>query len=107
MVRDERQDSLREIAAYWYERMSQERASADTRSACDAWLGESPEHAAAYQAIERTWVQLESAAHDPQILSLRHEAALRLTRKSSATLRPLGWVAAAAIIIALGAALWG
>src|ERR1700722_458946 len=106
MARNERQDSLRETAAYWFEQVSQEGVSADTRGACDAWLGASPEHAAAYEAIERTWAQLESVAHDPQILSLRHEAALRLTRKTSATLRPPGWVAAAAIIVALGAALW-
>jgi transmembrane sensor len=106
MAWNERQDPLRETAAYWYERVSQEKVAADIRSACDAWLGASPEHAAAYRAIERTAAQLKSAAHDPQILSLRHEAALRLTRKTSATLRPPGWVAAAVIIVALGAALW-
>jgi transmembrane sensor len=106
MAQNERQDTLRETAAYWYERMSQENVAADIRSACNAWLGESPEHAAAYRAIERTSAQLKNAADDLQILSLRHEAALRLTRKTSAMLRPLGWVTAAVIIVALGAALW-
>jgi transmembrane sensor len=106
MAQNKREDSLREIAAFWHERVGQEKVAADIRSACDAWVAESPEHAAAYRAIEQTWAQLKSAAHDPQILSLRHEAALRLTRQTSAILRPLGWVAAAAIIVALGTALW-
>jgi transmembrane sensor len=106
MAHNGRQDSLRETAASWHERVSGENAAADIRNACDAWLGESPDHVAAYRAIERTSARLKSAANDPHIMRLRHEAALRLTRRSSATLRPLRWAAAATIIIALGAALW-
>jgi transmembrane sensor len=106
MAQHDRQDSLRETAAIWYERVSREKVAADIRGVCDAWLAESTEHAVAYRAIERTWAQLPSAAHDPEILSLRHEAAPRLTRKTSATLRPLGRAAAAVIMVALGAALW-
>lgn len=97
-------DSVRDIAAAWHERLSRD-GSADIRSAFNAWLAQSPDHAAAYAAIERTWAQLMSASHDSEILSLRHEAALRLTRKTSSALRPLRWFAAAIVIVTLGALL--
>jgi transmembrane sensor len=104
MAQANAKDSVRDTAATWHERLSRE-ASADTRSAFDAWRAQSPDHAAAYAAIERTWAQLKSTSHDPEILSLRHEAALRLTRKTSSALRPLRWFAAAIFIVTLGAAL--
>jgi transmembrane sensor len=97
--------SVRETAALWYERVNAEHVSDATRNALDAWIAESSSHAAAYEAIERTWSNLKAAAHDSEILSLRHETALRLTRKTSGELRPLRWVAAALILLMLGASL--
>jgi transmembrane sensor len=105
MARIERLNSLRQTAALWHERVGQENAPADTRSALKTWLDESPEHAASYQAISRTWIAITSAPQDPAILELRQEAARRLT-PVAASRRPLRWAAAAAIILVLGAALW-
>jgi transmembrane sensor len=107
MAQIERLNSLRETAALWHERAGQENASAETRNGLQAWLGKSAEHVAAYQSIERSWSQLKSAASAPQIIQLRHESAMRLTRQTAATLRPLRWtLAAALILLSLGAALW-
>jgi transmembrane sensor len=107
MANIERLRSLRETAALWHERSSEENASAETRNDLMAWLAKSPEHVAAYESIEQTWSQLNSAAAAPQILQLRHESAMRLTHKTAATLRPLRWtLAAALILLSLGGALW-
>jgi len=97
-------ESVREVAALWHERVNADDVSEDTRDALKMWLAESPAHAAAYQAIDRTWAQLKAASLDPEILGLRHETALRLTRKTSGELRPLRWVAAALILVTLGTA---
>jgi len=102
----ERLHSMRETAVLWHERASHENASAETRGALNAWLEESPEHSAAYQAVSRTWSALKSAAQDPVILQLRQEAARRLTPAASAGRRPLRWAAAALIILFVGASLW-
>jgi len=107
MAQIERLNSLRETAALWHERAGQENASAETRNGLQAWLGKSAEHVAAYRSIERSWSQLKNAASAPQIIQLRHESAMRLTRQTAATLRPLRWtLAAALILLSLGAALW-
>ena len=107
MAQIERLNSLRETAALWHERAGQENASAETRNALEAWLAKSAEHLAAYQSIERSWSQLKSAASAPQIIQLRHESAMRLTRQTAATLRPLRWTLAAALmLLSLAAALW-
>jgi transmembrane sensor len=107
MAQIERLNSLRETAALWHERAGQENASAETRNGLQAWLAKSAEHVAAYRSIERSWSQLKIAASAPQIIQLRHESAMRLTRQTAATLRPLRWtLAAALILLSLGAALW-
>jgi transmembrane sensor len=93
---------LREAAAAWHDRVHRERVPDETLDALALWLAESPEHRAAYEEIDRTWADLKSLAHDPQILALRHEAALRLTRRTSRSIRPLTWVAAAVILVVLG-----
>lgn len=100
-----RREPLREVAAAWHDRVHREKVPVETRAALVLWLAESPEHRAAYEEIERTWADLRSAAHAPQILALRHEAALRLTRRTSRRIRPLTWVAAAVILVVLGTSL--
>lgn len=103
-------DSVREAAALWFDRLTRDNVSEETRASFARWLEEAPEHRAAYEAVERTWALAQSEPHDPQILALRHETALRLTRKPSLWMRAPGWVAATIVLVimggALGIALW-
>jgi transmembrane sensor len=88
-------------AAAWYERRHREGVAEETQNAFAAWLAQSDDRRTAYEAVEKTWTQVRSAALDPQILALRHETALRLTRGAAAAIRPLRWVAAAVVLIVL------
>ena len=94
--------SERDAAAVWHERLHRDKVSEETRREFDTWLAASPVHRQAYESVEGAWASLQQAAEAPSILALRHETALRLTRKTSGHTRPLRWVAAAAILIALG-----
>ena len=98
-------ENVRELAASWYDRVHRDRVTEETRKALDAWLAQSAEHRAAYQEIERTWSSLRRVAHDPQILALRHETALRLTRRKTLGVRPMSVALAAAVLLTLGVAL--
>jgi len=94
----------REAAAAWHDRLLGEKVSEETRQAFSRWLAESAEHRAAYEAVVQAWSRLQGLAQDPQILTLRHEMALRLTRRSSSTLPPLRWAVAAVFLVAVAAA---
>jgi transmembrane sensor len=107
MDRTTLREHLRETAAAWHDRVHRDKVPDEARAAFACWLAESPEHRGAYEEIERSWADLKSTAHDPRILALRHEAALRLTRRTSKTSRPRAWATAAIIVIALGASLAG
>ena len=106
MAHIDRLNSLRETAALLYERASQENAPAETNDTLNAWLAESLDHPAAYQAISETWSALKGAAQDPAILALRQETGRRLMPMHSASRRLPRWAAAALIILFLGASLW-
>src|SRR5437660_586818 len=97
-------ETLRETAAAWHDRLHRDKVPDETRRLFADWLAESPQHRAAYEAIDQTWSHLQSAAQDPQMLELRHETALRLTRRTSDSVRPLRWAAAAVLLIAVGSA---
>ncbi len=88
-------------AAAWYERLQREEVTEDTQNAFAAWLAQSDDRSRAYESVKKTWTQVRSAALDPQILALRHETALRLTRRASAAIRPVRWAAAAVVLIVL------
>ena len=75
--------AAREVAALWHNRLQREKVTEATRSEFAAWLAESPEHQVAYEVVDKAWIALQSTALDPQILALRHETALRLTRRTS------------------------
>lgn len=109
--------SLREAAARWHGRLNAGgrgrghgggtaaggSATPADREAFARWLAESPAHAEAYAAIERAWTLAREQAEHPQILALRQEAALRLTRRS--VRRRPGWpraLAASVALLALG-----
>src|SRR5580692_6760552 len=99
MAHIKRLNALHETAALWHERVVHENASAEIRGALNSWLNESSAHAAAFQAVERTWGALKSAAQDPAVLELRQEAAQRLTPTTSESHRPPRWAVAALIIL--------
>ena len=93
-----------EAAAAWYDRLHREGVSAETRCAFEAWLGRSADHGAAYESVGRAWARAQAAALEPQILALRHETALRLTRRASAAIQPWHAAAAAVVLMVLGGA---
>jgi transmembrane sensor len=97
--------TLEEAAARWHERLQHEPVPERLRVAFSRWMDRAPEHRAAYEAVDRVWRFAKSMAHDPRILELRHETALRLTRKASQQPRWMGWAAAATILVVLGGAL--
>ena len=93
--------SVQELAVDWYERLHRDKVTEETRRAFEAWLSASRAHREAYESVDRAWVSLQAASDSPQILALRHETALRLTRKTSAHTRPWRWTVAAAVVIVL------
>jgi transmembrane sensor len=95
-------DALQETAARWHERLQREPVPERIRAAFSRWFERAPEHRAAYEATDHAWRTARSVAHDPRILELRHETALRLTRRSSRRSRRMGWAAAAVVLAFLG-----
>lgn len=93
------QESVRESAAAWHSRLQRDGESAQARQALASWLTESAEHRAAYNDIERAWQALRAGAHRSDIMALRHETALRLTRSNSREIRPMKWIATAAVVL--------
>lgn len=55
----ERDDTVAEVAAVWFARLQDDAASAEDWLAFEAWLAETPAHAAAYETLERIWVDLD------------------------------------------------
>jgi transmembrane sensor len=55
-------DGVAEAAAAWFVRLQGAEAAADDWQAFEAWLQASPAHAAAYERIERLWVELDEQA---------------------------------------------
>lgn len=97
--------TIEETATRWRERLQQEPVPERLRVAFSRWIDKAPEHRAAYESVDRVWRFARSMAHDPRILELRHETALRLTREASRPRRWMGWPAAATILVFLGGAL--
>jgi transmembrane sensor len=93
---------LIERAARWLDETSRS-ASAEKQAALERWLDESEAHRQAYEQVKKTWALAQQSAQDSQMLSLRHETALRITRRSARTTRQ-GWLAAAAACLVIGAA---
>jgi transmembrane sensor len=94
---------VHEESAQWYERLHRDTVSEATRAEFERWRIVSPERAEAYARLERTGAQLQGVAESPAILALRHEAALRLTRRTSQRFQP-AFAAAAALLIVVVAA---
>ena len=97
-------DPLNEVAARWHDRLQGENVSAETRADFERWRDSSPEHRQAYARVAEAWRCMKNAADDPGILALRHEAALRLTRKHTPARRWLSVAAACIAVVALSIA---
>ena len=102
MSPEARCDLVRQAAATWHDRLRDEQVGEETRQTFNQWLSQSLQHQCAYAAIERTWSTLRTGAHEPEILALRHETALRLTRDASRSLRVLRFAAAVGLVLVLG-----
>lgn len=96
-------DAVREAAALWCDRLARSDVSAETRAAFARWMEESAGNRAAYEAVSRAWTLVRDQSHDPRILALRHETALRLTRDASRRSRTPARIAAALAVLAAGA----
>lgn len=103
-------EAVRETAARWHDLLRGERVSTGDRAAFEHWCAQSPAHRDAYAAIERAWAQALVLAEHPQILALRQETALRLTRhtaRRAVTLpRAMAAVLALVTVGALGVTAW-
>jgi transmembrane sensor len=99
--------STGDSAVEWHERLHRDKVPEDVQRDFERWLAASPTNRQAYESVDRAWAALKSAAESPQILALRHETALRLTRRTSAHTRPWRWaVTAAALVGVIATGLW-
>jgi len=99
------ENDLMERAAQWLDETSQQ-PSADKQAALARWLDESAAHREAYERVKQTWELARQSAHDSQMLALRHETALRITRRSARNTAHRGWLAAAVACLIIGAAVF-
>ena len=94
--------SVLEQAGQWYERLHRDRVSDLARTEFQAWLAESADHPEAYARTERAAARLSKVAELPAVLALRHEAALRLTRRPRRSYRAATALAAVVAMVAIG-----
>src|SRR5690349_8033851 len=93
-------ETVRDRALAWHVRLSSDAADGDDWLAFEAWLAQSPEHLAAYEAVEQVWSDLDQVMPAPTVVTLKPRAARR----------PLPWLGAIAAsliaVIFLGTMLW-
>jgi transmembrane sensor len=101
---------LLESAAAWHDRLQRAKAADETRREFEGWLAASTLHRDAYEAVVRTWGAVKERAEAPSILALRHETALRLTRRTLGrfSIGPLRALAATFVLVvfAVGGLAW-
>ncbi len=98
-------EALRETAALWYDRLNRDTVADEMHAAFVRWRDARPEHRQAYEAAAGAWALVRQGSYHPQIMALRHETALRLTRRSSRWSSVSLRVAAAAALVAIAVAL--
>lgn len=93
-------ETVRDQAVAWHVRLSSDDADGDDWLAFEAWLADSPEHLAAYEAVEQVWSDLDQVTLAPTVVTLKPRVARR----------PLPWLGAIAAsliaVIFLGTMLW-
>jgi len=72
-----RHEDLHEQAAHWFLRLREADIDADEIEAALSWLAESPEHQAAYDAVERVWAGSVPATAEPSPMRQVEPAATR------------------------------
>lgn len=92
--------TVRDRAVAWHVRLASDAAEDGDWLAFEAWLAESPEHLAAYEAVETVWADLDEVIPSPTVVTLKPRAARR----------PIPWLGAiAASLVAailIGVTLW-
>lgn len=86
-------DPVREAAARWHERLRDENVTEALRKEFDVWRTASDAHQRAFDRVSETWRALQAHATEAPLLALRHETALRLTRRNRPAARPFAWAA--------------
>ncbi len=91
-------------AARWHDHLS---GTSPDRAAFDAWIAASPENAAAYEHVQRSWAGARALADRPEILAIRHETLARMVvRRSQPSYRLAGAGLAAAALLSVCTMLW-
>lgn len=93
-------DPVREAAARWHERLREEIVTEALQKEFDDWRTANAAHQKAFDQVSATWRALQAHATDAPLLALRHETALRLTRRNRLAARPLAWAAGFVLVIA-------
>jgi transmembrane sensor len=96
------QTLVHEAAAQWHERLQHDKVPAQVRSAFESWLETHEANRKAYEAVSAAWSRTRESASESLMMALRHETALRLTRKSTRWSSTALRVAAAAIVLTAG-----
>lgn len=92
-------DPARQQAASWFARLRADDVSERDRMQWQTWLAQDPRHRHAYARLEAMWSSLGDFAPMPEIAVKVRAAARGLDRPPRA--RPLRWVAAAALAMAM------
>ena len=97
--------AVEEAAARWHDCLLDENVSEEVRARFAAWLEEKPAHRAEYARVQRTWSAAQRGRETLPILALRHETALRLTRRHAVPRRVSKWAVITSPLLLLGIAL--
>ncbi|HWW27126.1 MAG TPA: FecR domain-containing protein [Caulobacter sp.] len=90
--------------AEWFARCRAGPLDAEQEAAFQAWLNAAPENRAAFDEASGLWSGLDELRGDPRLMRLREEA--RAAARARKTRRLMGAIAACAIVVLGGAALW-
>ncbi len=90
--------AVAEEAARWSERLREAGADPELRAEFEAWRGDDPERAQAFERAEAAWTAARSAATDPRILELRNQVLARAAENSEPRTAWARWAAAAAAV---------
>src|ERR1700737_1616809 len=102
-------DSLAAEAADWYARLRAENVSEIDAARFRAWIAGDPAHRREFEAIDEFWEDLNAIEDSPEVKRERSAIAQRRAQAARVTHRArwrLSWAAAAAVVLAVGAALW-
>ncbi|MBU4436270.1 MAG: FecR domain-containing protein [Alphaproteobacteria bacterium] len=95
-------------AAAWFARLQGDNILAEDRRAFERWLNRDPRHADAWDHVTTTWNNLTLLEADPALAALRAEAlGAGVASPRGMNRRAVGVLAAAGVVAAVGAAIFG